>query len=68
MLNAIAFLAMLEKLVCCSSYFPYLGMSNRVFATGHIKDPVPLVERGRASCHGGRFPTSFIQQVKQLHI
>ena len=27
-----------------------LGMSSRVWATGHIKDPVPLIERSRASC------------------
>ena len=38
-----------------------LGMSSRVFATGHIKDPVPLSEKDRASCPGDRFfPPSFI--------
>ena len=31
-----------------------LGMSSRVCATGHIKDPVPLVEKSRALCPGGR--------------
>ena len=31
-------------------------------ATGHIKDSVPLVERSRALCPGGRFPPSFIHQ------
>ena len=37
-------------------------MSSRVYATGHITDPVPLVEKSRVSCPGGRFP-SFIHQV-----
>ena len=37
-------------------------MSSSVYATGHIKDPVPLIKR-RASCPGGRFPPSFIHQV-----
>ena len=36
-----------------------LGMSSRVCTTGHIKDPVPLVEKRRASCPGGRFPPRF---------
>ena len=40
-----------------------LGMSSRVCATGHIKDPVPRIEKSRASCPGGRFPPSFIHQV-----
>ena len=38
-------------------------MSCYVFATGLIKDPMPLVEKSRASCAGGRFPLSFIHQV-----
>ena len=38
-------------------------MSSRVCATGHLKDPVPFVEKSRASCPGGRFPPSFIHQV-----
>ena len=33
------------------------------YATGHIKDPVPLIEKRRASCPGGRFRPSFIHQV-----
>ena len=37
-------------------------MSSRVCAVGHIKDHVPLIEKSRASCHGGRCP-SFIHQV-----
>ena len=37
-----------------------LGMSSRVCVTGHIKDPVPLIEKSRASCPGGRCPPSFI--------
>ena len=38
-------------------------MSNRVCATGHIKYPVPLIEKSRALCPGGRCPSSFIHQV-----
>ena len=43
-----------------------LGMSSRVYATGHIKDPRSLVERSRALCPGGRFPPSFIHQKSSL--
>ena len=39
------------------------SMSSRVCATGHIKDPVPLIEKSRASCPSGRFPPSFIHQI-----
>ena len=28
-----------------------------------IKDPVPLIEKSRASCPGGRFPHRFIQVI-----
>ena len=38
-------------------------MSIRVYATGHIKDPVPLIEKRRGLSPGGRFPPSFIHQV-----
>ena len=38
-----------------------LGMSSLVYATGHIKDPVPLIEKRRGLSTGGRFPPSFIQ-------
>ena len=38
-------------------------MSSHVCATGHIQDPVPLIEKSRASCSCGRFPPSFIHQV-----
>ena len=34
-----------------------------VYATGHIKDPVPLVEKSRGLSPGGRFPPCFIHQV-----
>ena len=34
--------------------------SSHVCATGHIKDPVPLVEKSRVSCPGGGCPPSFI--------
>ena len=40
-----------------------LGMSSRVYATGHIKDPVPLIKKGRGLSPGGRFPPSFNHQV-----
>ena len=39
------------------------GMSSLVYATGHIKDPVPLIEKSRGLSPGGRFPPSFIHQV-----
>ena len=38
-------------------------MHSRVYATGHIKDPVPLIEKRRGLSLGGRFPPSFIHQV-----
>ena len=40
-----------------------LGMSSLVYVTGHIKDPVPLIEKRRGLSPGGRFPPSFIHQV-----
>ena len=40
-----------------------LGMYSRACATGHIKDPVPLIEKRRGLSSGGRFPPSFIHQV-----
>ena len=36
---------------------------SRVYATGHIKDPVPLIAKRRELSPGGRFPPSFIHQV-----
>ena len=39
------------------------GMSSLVYATGHIKDPVPLIEKRRGLSPSGRFPPSFIHQV-----
>ena len=44
-----------------------LGMSSLVYATGHIKDPVPLIEKRRGLSPGGRFPPSFIHQVIMLN-
>ena len=38
-------------------------MSTGACVTGHIKDPVPFIEKSRASCPGGRFPPRFIHQV-----
>ena len=36
-----------------------LGMYTHVLATEHMTGPVPLVEKTRASCPGGRLPPSF---------
>ena len=38
-------------------------MYSHVCVTGHIKDHVPLIEKSRALCLGGRFPPSFIHQL-----
>ena len=38
-------------------------MSSRVCATGHIQDPMPRIEKSKASCPCGRFPLSFVHQV-----
>ena len=40
-----------------------LGMSSLVYATGHIKDLVPLIAKRRGLSPGGRVPPSFIHQV-----
>ena len=40
-----------------------LGMSSRVCVNEHIQDPMPLIEKSRASCPSGRFAPSFIHQV-----
>ena len=40
-----------------------LGMSSLVYATGHIKDLLPLIAKRRGLSPGGRFPPSFIHQV-----
>ena len=39
------------------------GMSSRVCATGHIKDPMPLIEKRRGLSPCGRFPPGFIHRV-----
>ena len=44
------------------SFRPFLPIQC-VCVTGHIKDPVPFVEKSKALCPGGRFPPSFIHQV-----
>ena len=43
-----------------------LGMSSHVYATGHIKGPVALIEKNRALCLGGRFLPSLIHQEVRL--
>ena len=35
-----------------------LGMSSLAYATGHIKDPVPLIEKRMGLSPGGRFHSS----------
>ena len=40
-----------------------LGMSSLVYATGHIKDPVPLIAKRRELSRSGRFTPMFIHQV-----
>ena len=37
-------------------------MSSRVCETGHIKDPVALIEMSRASCPSGWFSPNFFNQ------
>ena len=49
--------------VLCDWVIKGLGMSSLVYATGHIKDPVPLIEKRRGLSPGGWFPPSFIHQV-----
>ena len=38
-------------------------MSSRGCATGHIKEPVPLLEKSKVSCPSGRFPPNLIHKV-----
>ena len=40
-----------------------LDMSSLVYATGHMKDPVPLIAKRRGLSPGGRFPPNLIHQV-----
>ena len=42
------------------------GMSSHVCVTGHVKDPMPLIEKRRGLSAGGRFPPSFIHQEFKL--
>ena len=39
------------------------GMSSRACATGHIKDPVPLIKKRRGLSPDGRYPPGFIHRV-----
>ena len=48
---------------CSATVIKGLGMYSRVYATGHMKDPVPLIEKRRGLSPSGRFPPSFIHQV-----
>ena len=50
--------AILPRVVQCIPH-----SSSRVCAAGHLKDPLPLIEKSRASCPSGSFPHSFIHQV-----
>ena len=47
----------------CDYIIKGLGMSSLVYATGHIQDPVPLIEKRRGLPRSGRFPPSFIHPV-----
>ena len=38
-------------------------MSSCVCATGHMKEPLPLIQQSMASCPDDRWPPSFIHQV-----
>ena len=49
--------------VLCDWVTKGLGMSSLVYVTGHIKDPVTLIEKRRGLSPGGRFPPSFIHHV-----
>ena len=42
-------------LLVCPAVYVRLGI--------YLIDPLPLIEKSRASCPGGRFPPSFIHQV-----
>ena len=46
------------NLVC-----PVSSMSSLVYATGHIKDPMSLIDKRRGLSPGGWFPPSSIHQV-----
>ena len=41
--------------VLCDWEIKGLGMSSLVYATGHIKDPVPLIGKRRGLSPGGGF-------------
>ena len=54
------------ELLSASSNYVHAPLSchfDFLYATGQIKDPVPLIEKSRASSPGGRFPPGFIHQV-----
>ena len=38
-------------------------MFSRVCVTGHIEDPVPLIDKRRGLSPSGRFPPSFIRVI-----
>ena len=40
-----------------------LGVSSLVYATGHIKGPVPLIGKRRGLSPGGRVPPNVIQVI-----
>ena len=49
--------------VLCDWVIKGLGMSSLVYTTGHIKDPMPLIEKRRGLSPGGRFSPSFTHLV-----
>ena len=48
--------------VVCDCLIKGLGMSSRVSVTRHIRGPLPLVKKSRASCSDGRFIPGFTHQ------
>ena len=50
--------------MCCRDWIiKGFGVYSRVYATGHVKDPVPLIDKRRGLSPGGRFPPGFLHQV-----
>ena len=47
----------------CDWVIKGLSMYNRVCATGHVKDPMPVIKKRKGLSPGGRFPPSFVHQV-----
>ena len=44
--------------VLCDWVIKGLGMYSRIYATGHIKDAMPLIKKRRGLSPGGQFPAT----------